>query len=121
MKMKSITKSLRYLIILSVLSVAATSAIAQRGKSSSSPSKSDLYQSEIGEVYVSIIGTRPLDAVIEELQPQFNVTTDEALQKAVPDTLRSSESTLSSFNAALRLGMMFGVSGSTNSPNAAIA
>jgi hypothetical protein len=108
-------------IILYVLCCALSPALAQKGAMAPAAGyhDSDTYQSDIAEVYVSMIGVRPLNAVIDELQPKFDLTADQALQKAVPDTLNSSESTLSSFKAALQVGFMFGQSNSTNSSNAA--
>jgi len=71
----------------------------------------------VGDVYVSFIGIRPLTEVIDELQPQFDITAQSALQGAVPNTLASSESALSSIKAALQVGLTFsGGSVPTNSP-----
>lgn len=111
----------RTAIILYVLCFALSSALAQ--KTPMAPAavydSSKDYQSDIAEVYISMIGARPLNALIEELQPTFNLTADQALQKAVPDTLNSSESVLSSVRSALQIGLMFGLSNSTNSSSTA--
>jgi hypothetical protein len=77
-------------------------------------------QDEIGEVYVSVVGVRPLNEVIDDLQPQFNMTAQSALQAAVPNTLNSSESTLSSLNAALKIGLMLPTSSTSAPPDATI-
>jgi hypothetical protein len=117
--MKMIIKASQAAIILYTLFVTATSALAQRGIPQLAYHKPKIiFQSDIGEVFVAIIGVRPLDAVIDELQPQFNLTTEDALKEAVPNTLNSSESTLSSVNTALQIAL-FGLSKSTNSPSAA--
>jgi hypothetical protein len=111
-RMKTTISSFQTTIILSALFVAISPALA------SDYDSSEPYQSDTAEVYISMIGVRPLNLVIEDLQPTFDLTPDQALQKAVPDTLNSSESTLSSVSAALQLGSMFGQV-PTNSSSAA--
>ncbi|HEY1719488.1 MAG TPA: hypothetical protein VGH42_14505, partial [Verrucomicrobiae bacterium] len=108
-------------IILYVLCFAFSPALAQKGTMAPAAvyDKSDTYQSDIAEVYVSMIGVRPLNAVIDELQPKFDLTAEQALQEAVPDTLNSSKSTLTSFKTALAIGVMYGQQNSTNSSGAA--
>lgn len=108
-------------IVLYVLCFAFSPSLAQKSPSTPAANydKPDTYQSDIAEVYLSMIGVRPLNAVIEELQPIYNLTADQAYQKAVPDTLNSSESTLSSVRAALQIGYMFGLPNPTNSSGAA--
>jgi hypothetical protein len=107
-------------IILYVLCFTSGLALAQKGTMAPRADYHDptIYQSDIAEVYVSMIGARPLNAVIEELQPNYVLTADQAYQKAVPDTLNSSESALSSVKAALQVGLMFGLSNASNSSGA---
>jgi len=114
----------RAAIILFVLCFAFSPALAQKSTMAPTYGKSeprDLYQDDVGGEYISVIGVRSLDSVIDDMQPQFNLTADAALKEAVPDTLNSSESALSSLNATLQLGLLFSPSTSaTSPPNATI-
>jgi hypothetical protein len=71
-------------------------------------------QSDIGEIYVSFVGERSLDEVIDDLQPQFQITPQTAFQMAVPDTKSTLESALSAFSGSLQLGL------TSSSPSASV-
>src|ERR1700744_2979923 len=70
----------------------------------------EAFQEDEAEIYVAFIGARPLDEVVNDLQPQFDITPQSALQMAVPNTQNSAESTLSSISTALQLGLLFSTS-----------
>jgi hypothetical protein len=120
--MKPINNRFRALLFVSVLFVWPVSIFAQRGTPQTIylADNSDLDQATVGGEYISIIGARALDEVIDELQPQFNLTAEEALQKAVPDTLNSSATTSSSSKFALQI-MLAQILNSTNGSNSAIS
>lgn len=128
-KMKPVVSTFWMLIIL-LACLCLVNNLAQAQKKGTVPFTpmdtsyaQDPSQHEVGEVYVSFLGVRPLNEVIDDLQPQFDITPQSALQMAVPNTQNSSESGLSSFSAAFQLGLMFSPSSlpSTNSPNSSQA
>ncbi len=107
-------------IILYLTCFAFGPALAQKdtvSQAGGKPEHRDLYQGDVGGEYISVIGVRSLDSVIDDIQPLFNLTADAALKEAVPDTLNSSESGLSSLSATLQLGLMFSPSTSASSPS----
>jgi hypothetical protein len=106
---------------LLVFGLLAASAYGQRGTPVSACSKPTLYQSDVGGEYVAIVGVRSLDSVIDDLQPKFDLTPQGALQAAVPDTLNSSQSALSSLNAAMQVGLMLSPSTTGAQPPTATA
>ena len=119
--MKTPLKIFQIALILCPFLLWAVSVFAQRSPvmpADLNDQHPDLDQSDAGGEYISIIGVRPLNDVVNELQPQFNLTADEALQKAVPDTLNSSESSSSSSRFSLQVGLMTALLNSVNGSNA---
>jgi hypothetical protein len=110
--MHSCARILFYICLLAAIPVLAGRGVVPPMTNYYTMFESD--QNDDAEVHVSMIGIRTLNTVIDDLQPVFDLTPAQALQTAIPDTLNSSQSALSSLNTELQLGLMFNSASPTN-------